>query len=594
MLVILVLVAIATVTGVAAGGASAATPAADKVVLKIGWIGDLDNMNPFIGWTNNVYEIYANEYLLLVNVDPETMLPGSNGVAKSWEVAPDGLDWTFHLNEGITWHDGEPLTAEDVAWTYNFIIENEVSAYVAFTQGIKKVEVVDPYTAKFVCSEPKANLLRLFIPILPKHIWSKVDPKKATTSWPNNPPIVGSGPFQVTEWKRSEYLKMEANPDFYLGKPKIDEILYISYKNSDTMVQDLKTGTIDAAYLVPPAQFDSLKNDPNLEAASYTWRNWDYIGLNCYTGPSKGHPALRDKDFRAALEYAIDRDNIVAQAYSSLALPGWSFMPSGSWKDPDYHWEPDATLRRDYNVEKANEMLDAGGYKDTDGDGIREYGGKPIKLRLLANTRSPEAERSGKLISGYWKAIGIDVKYQIVDNAVYFDLLWNYDGDTFKPDYDAYIWQWDGYLDPGQTLDCFTTDQIEGWNEMAWSNQQYDGLNELQNKTLDVNQRADYIRQMQQVMYEDAATIVLTYPYKLQVYHTDKWQGWERALGGKGPAVVSATYPWAYMNVEPKVAEAGTGTSSTSYIILGVVVAVALVAGVVLLILRRRARTVEE
>ncbi len=107
-----------------------------QVVLKIGWMSELDNMNPFIGWTNNVYEIYANEYLLLVNVDPETMLPGTYGVAKSWEVSADELVWTFHLNESITWHDSEPLTAEDVAWTYNFIIENEVSAYVAFTQGI--------------------------------------------------------------------------------------------------------------------------------------------------------------------------------------------------------------------------------------------------------------------------------------------------------------------------------------------------------------------------------------------------------------------------------------------------------------------------
>ncbi len=91
-------------------------------------------------------------------------------------------------------------------------------------------------------------------------------------------------------------------------------------------------------------------------------------------------------------------------------------------------------------------MLYAGGYTDSDGDGVREYDVKPITLRLLANTRSPEAERSGKLVSGYWKAIGIGVDYQIVDNAVYFDKIWAYDGDTFKPDFDAYIWQWDSYL----------------------------------------------------------------------------------------------------------------------------------------------------
>ncbi len=129
---------------------------------------------------------------------------------------------------------------------------------------------------------------------------------------------------------------------------------------------------------------------------------------------------------------------------------------------------------------------------------------------------------------------------------------------------------------------------------MAWSNEQYDSLNVLQNKTLDVDLRADYIRQMQQAMYEDAATIVLAYPYKLQAYHVDTMQGWDRALGGKGPAVVSATYPWAYMNVEPKVAEAQTETSSTSWIVVAVVIAAACVAVVVLLLWRRQRRAVEE
>jgi peptide/nickel transport system substrate-binding protein len=485
------------------------------------------------------------------------------------------------------------VTASDVAFTYNFVIENDASAFIAFCDGIEQVEATDDLTAVFTCSRPKANLLFIDMPVLPEHIWGKLDPKEVTTSYPNDPPIVGSGPFQVVEWKHAKYLRMVAFDDFYLGRPTIDEIIYVSYQNAETMVQDLQSGALDCAYLVPPAQFENLGKDPDLEAIAYTWRNWDYIGLNCYTGESKGHPALRDPEFRRALEWAIDREALVQQAYAGYATPGWSFMPSGSWEDPDYHWEPGDDLRRDYDPEKAKELLDAAGYTDSDGDGVREYEGEPIKLRLFGSTRSPETQKSGKLIAAYWKDVGVDVALQVVDEAVYFDKIWNYEGDTFVPDFDAYVWQWDGYHDPGQTLDCFITDQIEGWNEMAWSNPTFDELDTQQNQTFDEEARADIIRQMQQVMYEDAAAIVTVFPYKLQVYRVDRWEGWQRALDGKGPAFLSATFPWSYMEVQPVGADE-EAQSSTLWIAL---VAGAVVVGLlVVVVLWRRgsAKRVEE
>jgi len=548
--------AVALAVGVGARGAraeSSASPSpSGNTVLRIGWVGDLDNMNPFIGWTNEVYEIYANEYLKLVEPDVDTVKPGSGGVAKSWEVTPDGKKWTFHLNEGLTWHDGEPLTSKDVAWTYNFIIDNEAPAFISFVGGIERVETPDDLTAVFYCSKPKANMLDLDIPILPEHIWGKLEPKKVMTSYPNDPPIVGSGPFQTVEWKHGRYLRMKTYDDFFLGRAIIDEIIYISYTNPDTMVEDLKAGSLDAAYLFPPAQYSRLETTPGIAVTAYTWRNWDYIGLNVYDGPSTGSPALLDQRFRTALEYGIDRDTIVSQAYGGKGLPGWSFMPPGSWENPDYHWAPEDGVRRDYDPERAKRILDEAGFKDTDGDGIREYKGKPITLRLLGSTRSAESQKSGKLIAGSWKAIGIDVRFQVVDEAVYFDKIWNYNGDTFEPDFDTYIWQWDGYHDPGQTLDCFTTAQIEGWNEFAWSNAKYDALDVEQNQTIDVNQLAELIKQMQAVMYEDAPTIVTAFPYKLAAYRTDKWEGWTRALNGKGPGL-----PLGHLPLVVHEAEAG-------------------------------------
>ena len=364
--------------------ATSASAGAGKVVLKIGVMESLDSLNPFIGWTTISYELFYLDYLKLVGSDTETGQPTpGQGVAESWELSPDGLTWTFHLNEGLTWHDGEPVTAEDVAFTINYIIDNEMSAFTLATQYIEKAVVVDPYTVQIICTQPKANLLGVTLWVFPEHIWSKISPEDAATRFENPPPVIGDGPFQVVEWKRNEYIRLVANKDFHngsVGPAKIDELLFVQYQNADTMVQDLKAGNLDAAYPIPPAQFESLENTPGVAVAKYPQFNWAYLAFNCYTGKSRGNPVLRDQRFRVALEYAIDRERIVDVAYQGYAIPGYTFLPPGNWKDPDYSWQPPDGVRRDFDLAKANQLLDEAGYK-MGPDGIRlDKRGKPIVL----------------------------------------------------------------------------------------------------------------------------------------------------------------------------------------------------------------------
>jgi peptide/nickel transport system substrate-binding protein len=565
-----------------------------KVVLKVGWMGDIDNLNPLIGWTNNVYEIYAQQYLLMVGRDWETMKPDDSGIAKSWEVSDDGLVWTFMMNEGMTWQDGEPITADDVAFTYNFIIENEIAAYINFVAGINRVEVVDDLTYRVVCDEPVASMLTLWIPCLPEHIWGEMTAKEASQTFQNPAPCIGSGPYQVVEWKKERFLRMEAYDDYYLGKPTVDELIFVVYQNGDTMVQDLKSGNLDAAYLFPPAQFEPLKATEGVEAIEYSWYNWDYVGFNCYEGKSKGHPALRDKEFRTALEYAVDRDSIVSLAYGGHAWPGYTFMPPENWSDPDYAWAPPEGEAHDFDPSAANAMLDAAGYTDSNGDGVREYDGKNIKIRLWAPAESPESQRAGKLIAGWWKDVGVDVALSVQDEGVYFDNLWAYQGDTFVPDFDAYLWNWDGYADPGQSLTCYTTAQIEGWNEYAWSNAEYDRLDKLQAAEMDPMQRAEYIKQMQAVMYEDCPGFTTVFPLKLEAYRTDKWDGWTASRNGSGAVFVAASVPLPYSQLTPKVAEAGASSSTTWIWVVVVAVAAIVVIMIVMLMRRRGGHAMEE
>jgi peptide/nickel transport system substrate-binding protein len=188
----------------------------------------------------------------------------------------------------------------------------------------------------------------------------------------------------------------------------------------------------------------------------------------------------------------------------------------------------------------------------------------------------------------------VGTKLSVLDTGVYYDAIWNYEGDTFVPDFDMYLWSWAGYVDAGQNFTCFTTSQIENNNEFAWSNEEFDRLDEVQMTTLDPDQRAEVVKQQQQVMYEDSPCIVFAHSYRLEAYRTDKWTGWQRAGYGEGPAFMG-NVPLLYQNVEPKTATASGGGASWTWIVVVIVVAAVAAALVaILLVLRGRRRRAEE
>jgi peptide/nickel transport system substrate-binding protein len=571
-----------------------ASPGADKVVLRVGWTNDPDNLNPFVGYETSSYEIWMLNYDFLVGYD-ESLNPAP-GLATEWSVSDDGLTWTFKLREGVTWQDGEAFTADDVKFTYDYIIDNEMGAFSAYTTLIDSVNVIDDATVEFVCSKPKANMLRTWIPVLPEHLWSKVKPSAAGSGYANKPPIIGTGPFQVVEREKGDYTRMVANPSFWGGEPAIDEILFITYQNADSMTQDLTSGKLDAAWGIPSAQFPQLQNDPNLEAIAYNLMSWDYLAFNCYTGQSRGHPALTDPAFRQALNYAIDKQRLVDVAWSGRAKVGASLMTPDTWVDPDYHWEPSAEEAYPFDPAMAAELLDAAGYKDGDGDGLREgKDGKPIKLRLWARAESPESQKQGNLIAGWLEDLGLELQYQIMDDGVYYDAIWAYDDDSvYSPDFDMYLWDWDGYADPGDTLASFTTAQIEWWNETCWSNEEFDGLVKQIESELDPETRKELVWNAQQVMYEQSPMIVLSYPDKLEAVDTSRWDGWTRMYGGTGAAFYTSYVRDSYLNLKPKEAtSASSGGSSTTWIVVGVAALLVAVLAVWIL-LRRKPAAVEE
>ena len=221
---------------------------------------------------------------------------------------------------------------------------------------------------------------------------------------------------------------------------------------------------------------------------------------------------LKDWRFRNALNWAIDRRAIAAIAYSGAAVPATSFLPSGYWKAPlDYHWQPPASEAYTYDPVKAGQLLDAAGYKEVNGVRL-DHNGKPIKLRLWAVTEKNQYIVAAKLIAGYLQKIGLKVTLQTMDNGAIDDKLYNTVGNTFKPDYDLFVWGWGGDFDPGFLLSIFLTSQINGWSDSAWSDPQYDRLYQQQAAELDPQKRKAIIWQMEQIVYQQSPYILLVYP----------------------------------------------------------------------------------
>ncbi len=393
---------------------------------------------------------------------------------------------------------------------------------------------------------------------------------------------------------KGSYVEMVRSPYWYGKRPAIDEIYFELYQDADTMVSDLKSGTLDGAWGFPEAQYKSLASAQGYKAVAYNYYDWDYLEFNCYDKPSSlGNPVLRDWHFRNALNYAIDRQRLCAIAYSGLATPGTTIIPPHTFANPDYHWQPAPGQLYTFDLGKAGQLLTQAGYK-LGADGYRLSKGKPITLRLYATTDDSSTQTDAKLIAGWLGKLGLKIKLSVLDVGQFTSLIYNYQGGVWKPDFDLTVWDWGSYYDPGQTLTCLTTHEIGSLNEPFWSNAQYDALAVQQGRTLDPQQRQAIVWHMQQIMYEQSPWIVVAYPEDLEAYNTAKWTGWTQMFGGTGPAFNCEGNYDSYLNLRLKTTAATGSTNSPLVAVAVVVVLAAVVAAAVVALLRRRRRQVAE
>ncbi len=580
---------VASVCLASMGVAVAATPgvsgAQDELVtLTIGVTQDLDSPNVTAGYLVSSYEVWNLQYAGLTSrtADDMTVAPG---LAESWEVSDDGLTVTYTLREGLVWSDGEPLTADDIAYTINRSRDEEWINHASVTANIDAT-AIDDRTVEVVSDRPDPRLPALDAYIVPKHIYESIgaDGLEAYDGLDG----VGSGPYVMDEWNAGESWIMTVNDSYYGwdGKtPPIDRIVYRVFSNGDAMAAALQQGEIDAANNLPSASFERIDADPNIVAIMGSQGSFTELGMNAGAGGiGDGHPALLDKTVRQAIAHAIDRDTLFDRVLLGLGERGTVLVPSA-----DPYWKPElpADLEFTFDPAIANTMLDDAGYLDTDGDGVREMpgGGEPLDLRYVQRSESTSEPQLTEFITGWLEAIGIATTVEVFDDSQLTDVV-------SAGEFDLFSWGWTPYVDPDPMLSYFTCAQVSyaaddyGYNDANWCTPEYDALYEQQNVELDRETRRDIVHEMVLDFYEEAAYVVLFEGADLQAYRTDRFEGWVRQ-----PAEIGAVF---FSNSSPSytqltlVGESGDdGGSNTGLLVGAGVVLVAVLAGGVFAMSRR-------
>ncbi len=578
----------------AAASAQSSSASAQKVTFTYGTANDIDSFNPLIAVEAPAYTSFALQYNLLLDFSTEDLspIPGIATEVPSAEnggISSDGLTWTFKIRQGMKWSDGQPLTANDVAFTYNYILDNEFGCCKSYLKFVTSVTAPDDATLVIETSQPAVGLLSIYNYILPEHIWKDIDKEEAKT-FENYPDPVTSGPFHLTNWDKGQSWTFEANPDYWAGAPHIDQVVFKVYQNQDAVVAALRSGEIDFADSLQANLYNSLQNQPNIATSSAVAPGFTSVGFN--TGAdvsipdSDGNPILKDVTVRRAMAMAVDKQELVDKVLLGYGTSGSTIVPPTA---AAFHLEPQGDDVIPFDIEGAKALLEQAGYTDTDGDGIRESpdSGEPLEFRLFSRSESEQTQTAAKFIADWWSQIGIDVKETSLTDTKLTDVI-------YEGNYDIFIWGWVPDPDPDFILSVVSTSQRppDGiWSDTFYSDPTFDANYDKQKTILDPTARADLIKQMELQIYEDAPYIVLFYDNTLQAYRSDRWTGFVPQPKEQGDLL--ATYgPYSFLSVRPVTAAAGAtsdgGGGMSTGLIVGIAAAAIIVIGGIVLLTRRR------
>ncbi|MFC8918955.1 ABC transporter substrate-binding protein [Streptomyces sp. NPDC057116] len=588
----LLLASAVTVAPLAIGGPAQADEADGTSVLTVAVSQSVDSLSPFLAQRLVSTSIHRLTYEYLTNYDAKDArtVPG---LATAWKSSPDKLTWTYTIRSDSMWSDGKQATAEDAAWTFNTMMtdENAATANGSFTANFEKVTAPDPRTLVIRLKKPQATMTALDVPIVPKHVWEKV----GDFSKFNNDkrfPIVGNGPFVITDYKVDQYVKLKPNKDFWRGAPKFDELVLRYYKDGDAAVAALRKGEVSFVPNLTPAQAASLKSAENIKVNDAPGRRFFALATNPGARAKdgrkfgNGHPALLDPAVRKALFHAVDRRTIVDKVFQGHAVEGEGYIPP---RFDTYFWKPGTAQKVAYDPAKAERTLEQAGYRKNSSGKRVGKDGKPLDFRILCHATDPHDKAVGKYLQEWWGELGIGLKVDCLDNV---------SDPWLKGDYDLAFDGWSVNPDPDFVLSIHTcaalpaTPKDTGATDNFICDKRYDELYAEQAVEYDTAKRAALVRQLQSRLYDTGYMNVMAYPNAVEAYRTDHIAS-ITTMPSDGGNIYGQDGYWSWWSAQPAAdggADDDSGSPAGVWIGVGAAAAVLVAVGV-LTAVRRRSTT---
>lgn len=487
--------------------------AANDTSIVIGQASEVANLNPMIQPRTPDSNVQCMIFSYLVIPDENLNYVGD--LAETWDISDDGTIYTFHLREGVKWHDGEDFTADDVVFTltalahpnYNGGADGRVMSIVGAkdyqagtadsVSGIKKI---DDYTVEITLETPNAAFLgNMYTCILPEHILGEEDPGTWGNDDFNRAPI-GTGKYKFVEWKAGQYITLERNDDYYGDKPSIKNVT-VQFGADTTLVAALLNGEIDVLYNLAASEAENVEAVDGVSIYNYEQMTVYYIGLNQLVD------SLSDLRVRQALSYALDKQTIIDTVYGE----GNAYVCDDVF--PTNHWSHSENVTvYEYNPEKAKSLLEEAGYTMNASTGYYEKDGKTLHLTYDMSS-STDGKQIAALIQQYWKAIGVEMEVIEQDFATlaYTKLLpGEATEETTAESFQCYTLGFGVEADPNEYNEYFSTSTGAGsWNFIHYSNAEVDQMFKDQLLMSDPDERAECFHKIAEQISQDIPWIPL-------------------------------------------------------------------------------------
>lgn len=491
-------------------------------VLRIGVSVAIDSLNPFVSTSDYSNVVYQYVYPHLTEYDTNDMSLQPSFATK-WEASPDGLVWTFDTVQGAEWSDGEPLTAQDAAFTLNMIRQFEdgpTGKLAGFIRSLTSASA-EGDTLTLTYSAPVSNVLAQMqqLPILPEHVWSQYanGDGKSITTFQNEAPLVSGGPFALTEYKKDQLAMFSQNPKWWgETKPQISGFGLQFFANSDAMVTALRTDQVDMIGASTPATAVPSIKEAGFEVGTAPGSGFYNFIIN--TNPKKNHPELLNPEVRKAFEYAMNREEMVGTAWLDMATSGSTIVaPATGWHDNSITGLP-------YDVAQANAIFDGLGYAKGP-DGIRIAGDVPMSYEVIFPTDINGAgDRMFQIIQNGLREAGVRLEMRKMDTDAATAAILG--PDNTYDEFDLAMWTWIPPVDPDFQLSVLTCAQWGNNNDSGYCNPAYDELYAAQGIARDRAERQDIINRMQRIAFDDRPYIVLLYQNVIEA-HSPNWTGFQ-------------------------------------------------------------------